>query len=338
MGSPLSAVLANLFMEFLETGPFANIVPEHVTWLRYVDDILLVTPRRFNLHRLQTALNEVEPTIQFSLKEEIHNSLPFLDTNIFKYGNQLEFKVYRKPTNKKYLIHFYSHHDIRTKIGVVIGIFLRAFRICSAKYLEEECRFIKETFLTLKFPEFLLDNCRQQTAKIWESSRQQDNTTRRLVLPTSDGATNLTHLLRTTNLEVVCQTSRTIKDTTKTKIHNNQTPGTKAVIYHIPCSGCDKVYIGETSRDLNTRIREHRYDVRHDVTTNACVTHRNKENHLMDWKNVELLIREPDKIRRKCLETAIIQGTNTIEQNRGMFNISPHIISLIPMASKILNI
>ncbi|XP_076055334.1 uncharacterized protein LOC143033735 [Oratosquilla oratoria] len=271
MGSPLSAVLANLFMQFLETGPFANIVPEHVTWLRYVDDILLVTPRRFNLQRLQTALNEVEPTIQFSLEEEIHDSLPFLDTHIFKY-------------------------------------------------------------------EFLLDNCRQQAAKIRESRRQQDSTTRRLVLPTGDVATNLTRLLRTTNLEIVCQTSRTIKDITKTETHNNQTPGTKAGVYRIPCSGCDKVYIGETSRDLNTRIREHRYDVRHDVTTNACVTHRNKENHLMDWKNAELLIREPDKIRRKCLEAAIIQGTNTIEQNRGMFNISPHIIPLIPMASQILNI
>ncbi|XP_076038853.1 uncharacterized protein LOC143024028 [Oratosquilla oratoria] len=221
--------------------------------------------------RLQTALNEVEPTIQFSLEEEIHDSLPFLDTHIFKY-------------------------------------------------------------------EFLLDNCRQQAAKIRESRRQQDSTTRRLVLPTGDVATNLTRLLRTTNLEIVCQTSRTIKDITKTEIHNNQTPGTKAGVYRIPCSGCDKVYIGETSRDLNTRIREHRYDVRHDVTTNACVTHRNKENHLMDWKNAELLIREPDKIHRKCLEAAIIQGTNTIEQNRGMFNISPHNIPLIPMASKILNI
>ncbi|XP_076056919.1 uncharacterized protein LOC143034564 [Oratosquilla oratoria] len=45
IGSPLSAVLPNMFMIFLESGPFADIVPEHVTWLRYVDDILLITPR-----------------------------------------------------------------------------------------------------------------------------------------------------------------------------------------------------------------------------------------------------------------------------------------------------
>ena len=146
MGSPLSAVLANLFMEFLEAGPFADIVPVNVVWLRYVDDILLIAPRRLDIPRLQAALNEVEPSIQFTLEEEINESIPFLDTLIMKHGNLLKFKVYRKPTNKDDLTHFLSHHDLRIKKGVVLGFYLRAFRIYCPEFLEEEFVHIKEVF------------------------------------------------------------------------------------------------------------------------------------------------------------------------------------------------
>jgi len=32
-------------------------------------------------------------------------------------------------------------------------------------------------------------------------------------------------------------------------------------IYEIPCKNCDKVYVGETGRNLSTRLNEHRKEV-----------------------------------------------------------------------------
>ncbi|XP_069989501.1 uncharacterized protein [Penaeus vannamei] len=45
MGSPLSAVLACLFMETLERDHYRDIIGRHSTWLRYVDDVLVTVPR-----------------------------------------------------------------------------------------------------------------------------------------------------------------------------------------------------------------------------------------------------------------------------------------------------
>ncbi|XP_069982900.1 uncharacterized protein [Penaeus vannamei] len=78
MGSPLSAVLAQLSMETLEADHYRNIVGRNVVWLCYVDDILTLVPDL--LHRL----NAIRPSIQFTAEEERDEQLPFLDTMIHR--------------------------------------------------------------------------------------------------------------------------------------------------------------------------------------------------------------------------------------------------------------
>ena len=36
----------------------------------------------------------------------------------------------------------------------------------------------------------------------------------------------------------------------------------KGVIYEVPCADCDSVYVGETGRSLEIRLKEHCYAVR----------------------------------------------------------------------------
>ena len=50
------------------------------------------------------------------------------------------------------------------------------------------------------------------------------------------------------------------------------------IIYAIRCSHCQKIYIGETSRTLNTRISEHLADIRH-KRSKPVATHFNSPNH-----------------------------------------------------------
>ncbi|XP_069988479.1 uncharacterized protein [Penaeus vannamei] len=70
MGSPLSAVLACLFVETLERNHFRDIIGRRSTWLRYVDDVLVIVPSRSCLHTL-TRLNSVHEKIQFRVEEEV---------------------------------------------------------------------------------------------------------------------------------------------------------------------------------------------------------------------------------------------------------------------------
>ena len=153
MGSPLSAVLACLFMESLESGPIRRVIGNHTPWFRYVDDTIVFINKRRNLNKLIEELNNIHPTIKFTFEEEKQNeTLPFLDTKIHRYNDTLKFSVYRKSTNKNDFVHFFSGHEERIKSGVVIGFFLRAFRICDAEFLDDEISYIENTFRELKYP------------------------------------------------------------------------------------------------------------------------------------------------------------------------------------------
>ncbi|XP_076039363.1 uncharacterized protein LOC143024443 [Oratosquilla oratoria] len=115
MGSPLSAVAASLYLEMLERDHYRKIIPKDAHWFRYVDDCLLVFPAENDTSDIMYKLNEVVNNIQFTMENESLGHLPFLDTEIHRQGNKVLFKVYRKPTNKDDLIHFYSAHNERTK-------------------------------------------------------------------------------------------------------------------------------------------------------------------------------------------------------------------------------
>ena len=36
----------------------------------------------------------------------------------------------------------------------------------------------------------------------------------------------------------------------------------KGADYEVPCGGCEKIYIGETGRNLQERLKEHKYAVK----------------------------------------------------------------------------
>ena len=79
MGSPLAAVLAQLAMEVLERDRLKALVGPNVIWLRYVDDILVIVLTHTNVSILLQRLNEVHPTIKFTLELEVSECISFLD-------------------------------------------------------------------------------------------------------------------------------------------------------------------------------------------------------------------------------------------------------------------
>ena len=73
MGSPVSAIIVNLFMEWLEKEAIA-IAPLDLKpklWQRYVDDVLEIIKNR-TTENLTEHLNKVDPTgsIKFTFEEE----------------------------------------------------------------------------------------------------------------------------------------------------------------------------------------------------------------------------------------------------------------------------
>jgi hypothetical protein len=83
-------------------------------WIRYVDDIFCLM-KRGSIERLLTIMNRRYNTIKFTYKVEDQNVLCFLDAEIKRVANTLEFNIYRKPTMTSRYITNDSHHCVQHK-------------------------------------------------------------------------------------------------------------------------------------------------------------------------------------------------------------------------------
>ena len=95
MGSPLSPILANLCMEFVENEILNNCEPtlKPVIWLRYVDDIFIIfkgTQEDFD--RFFRYVNSILPSIKFTVEYENENKLSFLDVLVYHGPVSLVFR------------------------------------------------------------------------------------------------------------------------------------------------------------------------------------------------------------------------------------------------------
>ena len=107
MGSPVSAVIANFYMEklkhkALQTAP-AEWRPN--IWKRYVDDVLDVI-KKDQVKNFTDHLNSIEDTnsIKFTYEEETNGIIPFLDLLINRQPDKtVKIQVY---------LHFQSHHQV----------------------------------------------------------------------------------------------------------------------------------------------------------------------------------------------------------------------------------
>ena len=101
MGSLMSPIMANLYMEEMEEralNSFTGTTPSH--WLRYVDDtwvkIKTQESEPFTRH-----INMVDKNIKFTREDRRDNSLPFLYCAVScAMDGNLSIELYRKPTHR----------------------------------------------------------------------------------------------------------------------------------------------------------------------------------------------------------------------------------------------
>lgn len=89
------------------------------------------------------------------------------------------------------------------------------------------------------------------------------------------------------------------KDPTEHTLKNN-------IIYKIHCNECDASYVGQTKRKLNTRINEHKRNIKQ-PKLNVVSQHIMDSNHSMNWSNVQILDHETNYYKRLISETIHIK-------------------------------
>ena len=112
MGSPVSSVIANLFMFMKEFEKQAKTTApcKPKIWKQYVDDTFTILDRN-NVDSFLQHLNNQQPTIHFTMEMESDNTIPFLDRSVTRDSDGfLTTSVYRKPTHTDQYLTYDSHH------------------------------------------------------------------------------------------------------------------------------------------------------------------------------------------------------------------------------------
>jgi hypothetical protein len=80
MGSSVSPIVSNIFMENFEQFALDSAQHKPLLWLRYVDDTFVSWPHGpEQLQNFLSDLNTLRPSIQFTMEIESDNAIPFLD-------------------------------------------------------------------------------------------------------------------------------------------------------------------------------------------------------------------------------------------------------------------
>ena len=146
MGAAFSPTIANIFMsKFLKK--FLKTEKEQLLFLsRYIDDIFIIWPTRYNLDKFAHNLNNFHPNIKFTITTSV-NKIDFLDLTIYKGHNfsvtkLLDTKTFQKPNSLYQYLYFDSFHPKTTFKAIIIGECIRY-----ARSNTEETNYIAQTSL-----------------------------------------------------------------------------------------------------------------------------------------------------------------------------------------------
>jgi hypothetical protein len=106
MGAPTSAILAEIYIQHIEHKQLYPVLKQKIIrYFRYVDDILIIyNETKTNIDETIAEFNKQGTNIRFSIENEQHNSINFLDLTMHQKNMELEFEIYRKPTQTDIII------------------------------------------------------------------------------------------------------------------------------------------------------------------------------------------------------------------------------------------
>ena len=139
MGSPVSPIVANLYMEYLEQKALSTAPHPLRFWHRFVDDTFVIH-KEVNKQGFLQHINSVDPAIKFTVQDNKKDgSIPYFDTTVKPEADDtLSTTVYRKPTHTDQYMQQDSHHHLSAKFSVIHTLSHRAKTVCSKPELLQQ--------------------------------------------------------------------------------------------------------------------------------------------------------------------------------------------------------
>lgn len=266
MGSPLSGILAEIFLNNFENkhiwatkNRYKNKI---IFFYRYVDDIIILfdgNSRQITL--FNNFVNNIHPNLKFTIELEQNNSLNFLDITLTKINNSFSFKIFRKPTATDTTINATSHHPQSHKLAAYNSFVNRLLTVpLNTENFNEEKNILKHIAAANGYSPVIIDNIiRKQLRKKAEQTTLVNNKERNDYVSVEYGTTfplTLKNEMKKHGKIVAFKTNNKLERILN-KNKNNSDLGNKTGVYKIACNDCSKFYIGQTGRSFQKRFKEH---------------------------------------------------------------------------------
>jgi hypothetical protein len=256
---------------------------------------------------------------------EVEGKIPFLDILITRSEEGFQTEVYRKPCNTNFAVPPSSFSDPAYRRAAVVADVTRAVRYCSTPQARrKEIAFIYNKFRAHGYPTAFIrqavDATVSRTEKRLAVSRgelpeEQPEATGpkpiRLSVPfIGQPYFALRRAAAKVGLQLVSRSLATLGgrlcSSFKHRLPKLQRPNS---VYSIRCS-CGQRYVGETLRELSTRIDEHRRGWTGQKATSAFATHHQCQP---DFDGTEILASEAHPRLRLLLESSYIRTIGQVE-------------------------
>ena len=314
MGSPPAPLLANGWL-----SKFDSIVKDSAKlYTRYMDDILREIDRNRAQEKL-TEINDLHPALKFTIEREQNSTLPFLDMSIIRLDNKLSSIWYTKPTDTGLTLNYHALAPTRYKRSVVAGLVHRIYRACSTWSnfhisLQRGKAMLEKNQYPASFYEPIVDKTLSKIiAKNEEKSNDHNDDEEKpeekmLFLQYRGKVSDKFEqsLRKLTNQCKVIFTIKKLKSSLPTLKPTVENCFKSGVVYKILCTRCDSCYVGQTSRHLISRIKEHK-------STRPVGMHFKDCGRELTMENVEILCaRSKSVVHLLTLEALFI---NAIKPN-----------------------
>lgn len=287
MGSSLSPIMAEIYMnnfeeQVIQKSEYKNKIKK---WIRYVDDVLIIWEGDMaEIKEFIEELNKIEEGIQF--KEEIGiEEISYLDLKInIKENRKLEYDIFRKKTHTDLIIPNESYHPINYKMSAINAMCERAISCLeNGETLKKEIKMIKQIIRNNNYKESIVDKIikRIKNKKQHEDKNKKEEEEEYLGALTYIGwnTQKIKKCFDKYGVKMAIKRSRTVFDLINNKNTEDIPITQKSGVYKIECEDCNMVYIGESGRAVECRMKEHSKGRNVNTTNSLYARHFNETKH-----------------------------------------------------------
>ena len=144
MGSLLSPIVANLYVESFEVETMRSALHPPYTWKRFVDDTFTILESTQKNEFLEH-INSVDQHIQFIAEDQRSDGVMSFSDILITPGKDgsLSTSVFRKPAHTDLYLQWDSHHTLTSKYSVIGTLQHRSQTICSNPQLLQKEEHLK---------------------------------------------------------------------------------------------------------------------------------------------------------------------------------------------------